>query len=218
MKYTLIFESLPLLIKGAWMTIHSTFFAATISVTVGTLIGVLLCNRLRIPIISPFFRVVAFVFRAVPFYVQLVIAYFVLPDLLQINLDAYTASVLSLGLCSAGFMSEIVRGGINSIDPLQWEQAVSLGYSPWQTVRYIILPQLFYRILSPLTNEFDALLKSTAILSSIGLLELTRMGMNIVSREMEPLVIYLTVACLYILLSGMIALVSKYLEKRCQYA
>lgn len=215
---TLAYESLPLLIQGAWMTLHSTFFAACISITVGTLFGILLSNSIRLPLIAPILRLLAFVFRAVPFYVQLVIAYFVLPDLLQINLDAYTASVLSLGFCSAGFTTEIVRGGINSIGSEQWESAATLGYTKVQTVRYTIFPQAFYAILPALTNEFDALIKSTAILSSIGLLELTRMGMNIVSREMEPLTIYFTVAFLYILLSGLVALISKYLERRCSYA
>lgn len=215
---TLILESLPLLLKGAWMTLHSTFFAACISITVGTCFGIMLSNRVRTPFLAPVLSFIAFIFRAVPFYVQLVIAYFVLPDLLQINLDAYTAAVLSLGFCSAGFTTEIVRGGINSVGREQWESASTLGYTKVQAVRYTIFPQAFYTILPALTNEFDALIKSTAILSTIGLLELTRMGMNIVSREMEPLTIYCTVAFLYILLSGSIALISKYLEKRCSYA
>ena len=72
-------------------------------------------------------------------------------------------------------------------------------------------------ILPALTNELDALLKSTSILASIGLLELTRMGMNIVSREMEPLTIYLAVAAFYIIISGAINLFSKWLERRLRY-
>lgn len=214
----LIQRSLPLLLQGAWMTLHSMLCAACISVVVGTALGILTCNRLGIWPVKGLLEAIAFVFRAVPFYVQLVIAYFVLPDLFGINLDAYTASVLALGACSSGFMTQIVRCGINSILDDQWDSAATLGYSTTQCVRYIILPQMLSNVLPALTNELDALLKSTAILSSIGLLELTRMGMNIVSREMEPLTIYLTIAFLYVLLSGCIALVSKYFEKRCRYA
>jgi ABC-type amino acid transport system permease subunit len=84
-------------------------------------------------------------------------------------------------------------------------------------LRFIIFPQLLRNILPALTGEFDALLKSTAILASIGLLELTRMGMNIVSREMDPLPIYLTVAGLYVGISASINIISKKLEKRLRY-
>ena len=216
--WQLIVDSMPLLLKGAWMTLHSTFFAACIGLSCGACLGVLTCNRLALKPLKTVLEFVAFVLRAVPFYVQLVIAYFVLPDLFKVDIDAYSASVLALGLCSSGFVAAIVRSGINWVSQDQWESAATLGFSRMATLRYIILPQVFFNVLPALTNELDSLLKSTAILSSIGLLELTRVGMNIVSREMEPLTIYLAVAVLYVCMSGAINLVSKYLERRCSYA
>lgn len=212
--FDLICRSIPLLTKGAILTIQILIISGFISLILGTVAGTCLCNRLRTPLLTPLLETGTFFLRAVPFYVQLLIAYFVLPDLLKINMEAFTASYLALGLCSAGYVAQIVRCGINSIPADQWEAAFTLGYSTGSTLRYIILPQMIRHILPALTNELDSLLKSTAVLSSIGLLELTRMGMNIVSREMEPLVIYGTLAVLYATISACLNLFSRSLERR----
>jgi ABC-type amino acid transport system permease subunit len=84
-----------------------------------------------------------------------------------------------------------------------------------KTLRYIILPQMFRNVLPAFNNEFESMLKSTAILSSIGMLELTRMGMNIVSRELkQPLAIYMIVAVFYVILSIAFNFIAKRLEKQ----
>lgn len=211
--FDLVCRSLPLLGKGAAMTLQIMLLSGSLSLVLGTLTGVLICSRLR-NVATPFLEGVTFLLRAVPFYVQLLIVYFVLPDILQINMEAYTASIFSLGVCSAGYVAQVVRCGINSIPLAQWEAAYTLGYSTRASLQHIILPQMVRNILPALTNELDSLLKSTAILSSIGLLELTRMGMNIVSREMEPLTIYLTLAVFYAAISAGINLLSRTLERR----
>lgn len=213
----LVQRSMPLLFQGAWMTVQILVISGLLSLCLGAFFGVLTCFRLRTKAFGLFLDTVTFVLRAVPFYVQLLIAYFVIPDILQIDLNPFAASVMALGICSSGYVSQIVRCGINSIPQEQWEAAYSLGYSSFSSVRYIILPQMVRNVLPALTNELDSLLKSTAILSSIGLLELTRMGMNIVSRELEPMVIYLTLAVFYVLISGVLNITSKRLERRFCY-
>lgn len=217
-SFDLILRSLPLLLKGAVLSLQIFAIASFLSLILGTIMGAILCRRLRCPWIAPALECLTFVLRAVPVYVQLLIAYFVLPDLLGIELEAFTAAIIALSLCSAGYTAQIVRGGLNTVPKDQWEAAYTLGYSKTNSLRYIIFPQLLRNILPALTGECDALLKSTAILASIGLLELTRMGMNIVSREMDPLPIYLAVAVLYIGISAVINIVSKKLEKRLRYA
>jgi His/Glu/Gln/Arg/opine family amino acid ABC transporter permease subunit len=213
----LLWRSLPLLLKGAALSLQILLFAGALSLCLGGVVGVLTCQRLKYPGIAFLLEGVAFVLRAVPFYVQLLIAYFVLPDVLNVQIEAFTASVIALALCSSGYSAQVVRCGINSIAKEQWEAADTLGYSTFKTLRYVIFPQMIRNILPALTNEFDSLLKSTAILASIGLLELTRMGMNIISREMDPVTIYLEVAAFYILISGAINLFSKWLERRLRY-
>lgn len=209
----LILRSLPLLTKGAWMTLQILLLSGAISLIFGTLIGILICSRLK-NFVTPFLEGATFLLRAVPFYVQLLIAYFVLPDILQIDMEAYAASIIALGICSSGYVAQVVRCGINSIPIEQWEAAFTLGYSARASLQRIILPQMMRNILPALTNELDSLLKSTAILSSIGLLELTRMGMNIVSREMEPLIVYGALAAFYAAISAAINLLSRTLERR----
>ncbi|MFI5343031.1 MAG: amino acid ABC transporter permease [Chlamydiales bacterium] len=215
--FDLLCRSLPLLLKGAALSLQILMFASVLSLCLGGVMGVLICQRLKHRTIALIVEGAAFVLRAVPFYVQLLIAYFVLPDLLNVQIGAFTASVTALGLCSSGYIAQIIRCGINSIAAEQWEAAYTLGYSTPKALRYIIFPQMIRNILPALTNEFDALLKSTAILASIGLLELTRMGMNIISREMDPVTIYLEVAVFYIFISGAINLISKWLERRLCY-
>lgn len=210
----LLSRSYPLLIQGTVMTIQVLLGAASISFTLGLVMGIFSCNRLKIPVISTMVEGISFVYRAIPFYVQLLIVYFVLPDLLGFNLEPFSASVIALGMCSAGYVAQIVRGGMNALPEAQWEAASTLGYNRWQSLRYIILPQMFRNVLPAFNNELDSLLKSTAMASSIGMLELTRMGMNLVSREMEPVPIYLTVAFFYLCMSAVLNLFTRNLEKR----
>jgi len=206
----LFLRSLPLFLKGMQMTIQVLLSAAALSFTLGIIFGILTCHRLKVPILSPVIELITFVYRAVPFYVQLLIVYFVLP----LHLEPFSASILALGMCSSGYVAQIVRAGINSIPVAQWEAALTLGYTKVQTVQSIILPQMVRNILPAFNNELDSLLKSTAIVSSIGLLELTRAGMNLVSREGEPVPIYLMVALFYLCLSGVLNLITRIVERK----
>ncbi|MDE3056024.1 MAG: amino acid ABC transporter permease [Verrucomicrobiota bacterium] len=199
------------------MTLKVFFSAASLSFTLGLCFGIFSCHRLKVPIVSAVIEWITFVYRAVPFYVQLLIVYFVLPDLLGFNLDPFAASVISLGVCSSGYVAQTVRAGINSVPVAQWEAAFVLGYSKFQSLFYIILPQMIRNVLPAFNNELDSLLKSTAIVSSIGVVELTRAGMNLVSREMEPVPIYLMVAFFYLCFSAILNAATRILERKIAY-
>lgn len=209
-----VYDFLPFLLKGASMTLKIAFVSALLSLLFGTILGVLSSNKLKVPYLSTFVEGLTFIFRSVPFYVQLLIFYFVLPDLLGYNLGAFSASCIALGLCSSGFLAQIIRGGVNNISHLQWESAFLLGYSRLQAFRYFIFPQAIRKVLPMINNELESLLKSTSITASIGMLELTRSGMNIVSREMKPVAIYLTVACFYVLFSALMNFIFRSFERR----
>lgn len=211
----LLSRSFPLLLTGALMTLKVLIVSSAISFSLGLLFGVLCCHEIHIPYLSSFIYSITFILRAVPFYVQLLIFYFVFPDLIGVNLDIFPASVLALGICSSGYVCQITRAGINSIPQVQWETAYVLGYSKLNTLFFIIFPQMFRNALPALNNEIESILKSTSILASIGMLELTRIGMNIVSRELkQPLTIYLIVAMFYVFFSLVLNLIAKSLEKR----
>lgn len=210
----LLGESWPLLVQGALMTAKLWCTASCISLLVGIVWGVLRCDQLRISYVSTLLDGITFIFRGIPFYVQLLMAYFVLPSLVGASLSAFTASLISLGLCSAGYVSQIVRGGINAVALGQWEAAQVLGYSRINTIRYIIVPQAMRIILPALVGECDQLLKSTSVVSAIGVLELTGAGRNIIAQEMNPLTVYTALALVYLCMSALLAFCSHWIERK----
>ncbi|MEN9343757.1 MAG: putative glutamine transport system permease protein glnP [Chlamydiota bacterium] len=215
---SLLLRSLPLFCKGFLMTIQILICSASLSLMLGLFFGIVSYNRWSVGWLRWIVEGVTFVLRGVPFFVQLLLVYFVFPHLLGFDLEPFPASVIALGLCSSGYVAQIIRGGLNAISHLQWESAFVLGLSRIQSLRYVILPQLLRHVLPMLNNELDALLKSTSIVSSIGVLELTRAGMNIVSREMQPVPTYLTIALFYLCMSALLNVLSRRIEKKLAYA
>ncbi len=207
----------PFMLKGLATTLFLWLCCSLISLVMGFLWGSIRCRQFRVPFISPAIDGFTFILRAIPFYVQLLLAYFVLPQILGINLSGTQAAILSLGLCSAAYMSQIVRGSINAIPVGQWEAALVLGYTSFQTVLFIILPQCLRIAMPMVISELDQLLKSTSIVSTIGVLELTRTGMNIIAREMNPVPVYCAIAFLYVLMSLILLFLSRFIEKRVYY-
>jgi polar amino acid transport system permease protein len=206
--------SSPLLLQGALVTMQLWIASSLVSFIMGTLAGVFRCDRFRFAYLSSFLDSITFIFRGIPFYVHLLLAYFVVPSMLGLRISAFVAAFISLGLCSGAYVSQMVRAGINAIPIGQWEAAQVLGYSSINTIRYIVIPQMMRIILPTLVTECDQLLKSTSVISTIGVLELTGAGRNIVAQSMNPLTIYTTLALIYLSISTILALISWWLEKR----
>lgn len=210
-------QSLPPLVQGAILTLKLWICTVLVSVSLGTIFGILSCKKCYTSYISNIIELFTFLMRAIPFYVQLLIVYFVLPEILGINLSAFAAGVIALGLCSSGYVAQIVKAGINAIPNGQWDACKVLGLNKISTLRFVVMPQMMSNMLPTLINELESVLKSTSIISSIGVLELTRMGMNIVSRQMNPIQIYVSVAVFYLLFSTVLMLLARYIEKKLAY-
>lgn len=151
--------------------------------------------------------------------VQIFMIYFGLPAIAQqigfdFSLDRLAAAVLALSLNSAAYIAEIVRAGIQSIDLGQSEAAESLGLDSIQTMRYVIFPQAFRRMLPPLGNEFITLLKDTSLVAVIGFEELFRKGQLIVATNYRAFEIYAAVAIVYLCLTLLSSQGFSWLEKR----
>lgn len=166
--------------------------------------GTLSCNRISSPTQSKIIRFYTFIAKGVPAYVQILIAYFVLPALIGIQIPGFFAACGALAFCSSGYVTEIIRSGINALPRGQWDACVVLGYSPAAALKRIIFPQLLRNTLPALMGELEQLLKSTSLFATIGVTELTRSGMNIISRELNPIPVYLTIAGIYLLFSALI--------------
>jgi polar amino acid transport system permease protein len=119
-----------------------------------------------------------------------------------------------MGINSGAYVTEIFRGGIQSIERGQMEAARSLGLSYLQAMRYIILPQAFKRILPPLGNEFIAMLKDSSLASTIAIAELMRVGREITSRTFRSFEVLAVVALMYLAITLPLSLIVRYTERR----
>src|SRR6185312_5361143 len=120
------------------------------------------------------------IFRAIPMLVTLLFIYYGMPAA-GIQLDAFTVAIIALSMTNGAYVTEIVRGGVESIDPGQMRAARSLGMPYVLAMRRVILPQALRRVLAPITNEAISLVKSTSLVSTIALADVLRTGLNIMS-------------------------------------
>lgn len=205
---------IKLLLQGTFTTLQISLVALVFGILGGLILGVLNCNRYQIPGVKTIIHTFVSVVRGTPLFVQILIIYFGLSQSLHIDLSPFFSGVLALAINSSAYVSETVRGGINSIPQNQWEASSALGYTPKQTLMGIILPQMFSNVLPALTNEVTTLIKETSILMIIGVSELTKAGRDIVSRELNPTEIYLIVATIYFCITSIVSIVSYRIEKR----
>jgi His/Glu/Gln/Arg/opine family amino acid ABC transporter permease subunit len=205
---------IPLLARGLLITLAAWFIAGALSLCIGMCIGIVGARRFVAAPLAFVLRVYTFVAKGIPAYVQILIAYFALPALLGINVSGFVAAVGALAFCSSGYVAEIIRSGINAIPAGQWDACFALGYSRSQTLSRIIIPQVLRNSFQSLSGEFEQLLKSTSLLATIGVSELTRSGINIISRELNPIPVYCTIACLYLAISALLNVLTFYVEEK----
>lgn len=211
---SLLIQSLPLLLEGAFNTIQIALVSIAIGLCGGVLIGILNCDNMRFTSTGILFNGFVWAIRGTPLFVQVLIIYYALPEVLGFSLSPFTAGVIALGINSTAYISEIVRGGINAIPAGQWEAAYVIGLKPLKTLQGIILPQMFRIALPSLTNELTALIKETSILMVIGVGELTKVSKDIVARELDPMTIYLAAAALYLVMTSCVSVLTHLAQKR----
>ncbi|MGB8467726.1 MAG: amino acid ABC transporter permease [Candidatus Babeliales bacterium] len=204
----------PLLMQGALMTIVTAIISGTMSVTLGTVLGIASCRYGDAPLLAMLVRIYTFIAKGIPAYVQILIAYFVIPAACGISISGFVAGCGALAFCSSGYVTEIVRAGINAVSPGQWDACMVLGYTRYAAFVRIVLPQAYAAMLPALIGEGEQLLKSTSLLATIGMNELTRAGMNIISRELNPLPVYGLIALLYLFFSLCLSLLVRFVIAR----
>lgn len=198
------------LLQGLLMTLEIAILAALF----GTILGLLLAvfRSLNDPILNTFIIIWVDFFRAMPIIVLMMIIYYALPYL-NITLSSVVSGILALSLNSSAYISEIFRAGIESIHHNQVEAARSLGLTTMQTMRLVILPQAMRVVMPPLTSNYVAMLKDTAICSSIAIMELLKTAITLQAWKANPTpLVAATVIYLIILLP--LARFSTVLENR----
>ena len=212
-RWDLLQNALPLLLRGAVTTLYITGLTLLIGTPLGLLVALARLSGFR-----PLSTAAAFyveVIRGTPLLLQIFVIYFVLPAV-GISLPAFVAAVLALTLNAAAYIGEIFRAGIQSIDTGQMEAARALGMDYGAAMRWVILPQTVRRVLPPLTNEAVALLKDSSLVSVIALTELTRVGRELSTNSGSPITIYLAVAVLYLAMTLPLTYLVRRLEDRWQ--
>lgn len=154
--------------------------------------------------------------RGTPLIVQIFVVYYVFPGLVGIDFPPLVAGVLALALNSAAFVAEILRGGLTRIPSGQFEAAKSLGLSMPVTWFKVVLPQLFRNVTPPMVNEFTMLVKASAILSVITVVELTRTAQNIMNITYRPTEAFCIAAVLYFMMLFTCSMFVKHLEGRAE--
>jgi His/Glu/Gln/Arg/opine family amino acid ABC transporter permease subunit len=194
-----VVESLPLLLRGALVTIQVSALGLCLAALIAVPVAFGRLARWRAVRAATFLYLD--VVRGTPLLLQL-FAIFYLPPLLGLDLSPFASGVLALGLNGGAYTAEILRGGIRALPRGQVESGRALGMSALQCARRIVLPQVVVDVLPALANEAAALVKASSLVSVLALIELTRVGFQIVSRVIRPAEIYVAVGALYLLMNA----------------
>ena len=201
-----------LLAQGLLYTVLFTLVCVVLGFAAGVLSG--MGRRSKWKCIAWPMHAYVELFRCTPLLVQLIWFYYALPILTGIAMTPSMASVLALSLYGGAFYSEIVRGGINSLDRGQTEAGQVLGMSHWQLMWHIILPQAFKRMLPPLMSQSIMQLKNTSLLSVLAVPDLLYQGQSAAHDSYRPLEIYTIVAICYFVVLFPATLLVRALEIR----
>ena len=201
--------------------LKNTLIIAVMGLLIGALIGTIIAAVRVMPkyktlprVLNGICSVYVSFFRGTPMVVQLLVFYYVLFPLMGINIDSVSVSVLVFGLNSGAYISEIMRGGILSVDSGQMEGGRAMGLSFSATMMKIVIPQAVKNILPTMGNEFITLIKETSIVSFVGASDLYKAFNLMGTNTYEFMVPYLAMALIYIVLVLFISLLIKLMERR----
>lgn len=200
------------MLEGIWVTLKFVICAIVFGFILGTILALFKISHIKS--INWFADAYTSIFRGTPLILQLMIIYFAVPQLTGYDITPFLSAILAFGLNSSAYVSEIIRAGIQAVDKGQTEAAQALGVPYKAMMKDIILPQALKNILPALMNEFITLTKESAIVSTIGYLDLMRRAQVVgadLYRNFEPL---LFVGLIYWLLVMGLTVLGRLLERR----
>ncbi len=204
-------------LSGLGVTVEIAVFGLLIGIVIGTLIAVVKMlpgTGIAKKILSAICNIYIGFFRGTPIVVQLLIGYYVLLPALGITIDKIIVAITVFGMNSGAYVSEIMRSGIQAVDPGQLEAARALGLGYSRSMMKVIIPQAVKNILPTLGNEFISLIKETSVVSFIAIVDLTKAFQQIGDSNYDYIIPYLMLAAVYLVLVCIIAQLVKLLERR----
>lgn len=206
---------LPFLLQGFLETLYVSLVAIVAGSLIGAAIG--LVRSQRVPILSGLFAIYIHVLRGTPFLVQLYVFYFVLPNtgISWLSWDSRTAAFVALSVYTSSYVAEIVKGAVEAVPRGQSEAATALGMTRVQRLWYVVIPQALKLTVPPMSSVYVMIIKSTAILSVVGISELTRQGeVSILRFPRDVLFIYGLIAFIYFLYCYPVLRFARWAERR----
>ena len=211
----LFITHLPIFLNALLVTVEVT----VASLIIGTVLGIIfaLFKLSKIKPLQWIANIYISIIRGTPLLVQILFIYFGIPMVLGFTWNLMTAGIVIMSINAGAYMTELIRGGIESVDKGQVEAARSLGLSYSQAMAKVIMPQAMRTMLPSIINQFIVTLKDTSLLSVIGLRELTQNTKIIVANNMEAFTMYFIVAVYYWVIVNILTLIANRIEKRTSY-
>lgn len=201
-----------------WQGFTMTLIIATGSLILSLLIGTITAmgQKSRVLVINYICKVYIQIIRGTPLLVQIYFFYYIIGTAWGIN-NRYIAGIIILSIFEGAYVSEIIRGGLESIDSQQYEIAKAIGLDPIKTFKLVTFPILMARILPALTGQFTSIIKDSSLLSVIAVIELTQTIQEISADNFRMFENYIFVGFLYFMLTFVISMLSKIIERRYSY-
>ena len=200
--------------QGLWTTLEIVLFATILGLAVGTISCLMYMSTSKKgkPTVLHYIAMIYIdIIRGTPSVLQLLIMWFII---MKSSTNGVLVAVISFGINSGAYVSEIMRGGIQAVNKGQLEAGDSLGITRFTTMRYVILPQAFRNALPALCNEFITLLKETAIVGYVSLADLTRVANQVASRTYQPFMPLIGAAVIYFVIIKFFTILFGNLERR----
>lgn len=218
-----VVEYWPILLRGIGYTMLLSMSGTIVGFIIGLLVGVV--RTIPMPdrknalwwflrIVNALISVYVQVFRCTPMIVQAVVIYYGIAKVTGYEVDRLLAGFIIISINTGAYMAEIVRGGIISIDPGQFEAAHAIGMTHWQTMIHVIIPQAVRNILPATGNEFVINIKDSSVLMIITVTELFYYGKIIIALNYRAFETYLVIAAIYFVLTYSITRLLRYVERR----
>ena len=208
-----ILEILPSLLSGAATTLQVFALVLVFSIPLGIMLA--FSMQIRLKPLQWLLNIYIWIMRGTPLLLQLIFIYYVLPSI-GIRLDRIPAAIIAFTLNYAAYFAEIFRGGISSIPTGQYEAAKVLKFTPVQTIRLIILPQVVKIVLPSVFNEVMTLVKDTSLVYALGISDLILASRTAANRDASLAPMFFA-GLIYLLLIGLATLVAKQVEKKFSY-
>ena len=202
-------------LTGLGNTIIMAFFACLIGVILGLILSLVIDYNEKtgkLYLLSTFAKMYIGIIRGTPALLQLMILYYIIFK--SVNINIVVVGIISFGLNSGAYVSQIIRSGLISIPKGQEEASTMLGFNYFQTMKYVIMPQALRNVLPALGNEFITLLKETSVAGYIGILELTKASDIVASSTYDYFFPLIIVAIIYLILTLGLTKLLNFLERR----